>query len=182
MNKPVVTARERSPFGDIDPQEALAAASEGRDFYHLPGYTDKRIKRELDQRDGKPTTPLTHRYQVANVQDLKGQPTVRNTSNLRQQGYRPVKASEVKSLGITIEGTNYAAGVDGNIYVNGEGMLMVCDAKNAAFNYVKNQQMIDAQSDGVRARVEDAVENFNAKLGLKGAAASKSVFEIEEQK
>lgn len=182
MRKPVVTARERSPFGEIDAEIAEQAMKQsGKDIYWLPGYSDKRIKKELDERDGKPTTPLTHRYQVVGTQNLKGEPVTKAMSDFRQKGYRPVKWSEAKSLGINFEGTNYAKGSDDNVYLNGEGLLMVCDARQAAINYAKHQQAIDAQADSVQARMEDAVDKFNRNLDLRGAGATKAVFEIEQR-
>lgn len=178
--KPIVTATERSPFGDITPEDAAAMAGSGRDRFFIPGYSDKRIKRELDIRDGKPSATLTHRFHLVPVMNVEGKPVAKGASDLQQQGYKPVKLADCKALGIDLNGTAYEAGADG-IMRNGDSMLMVTDGKHAAANYVAQERRNDALQDAPRALMEESTARFNRTMGLTEKNGAAPIFEIEER-
>ena len=178
--KQVIQARERSPFGDITPDEVEKLAGVGRDRFFIPGYSDKRIKRELDLRDGKPAASLSHRFHLVPVQTIDGRPIAKGVADLQQQGYRPVKLADAKGLGIDVSGTAYIPNADG-VLMNGDSMLMVTDAKHAAANYIAQERRNEALQDAPRARMEESAEKFNRTMGLTEKNGAQPIFEIEER-
>lgn len=178
--KPIVTATERSPFGDLTPDEVKKFASTGRDRWFIEGYSDKRMQRELDLRDGKTSAPLTHRYHLVPVSSVDGRNISKGVSDKRQEGYRPVKADELKGLGINIDNGAYEVAADGTIR-NGDSILMVTDAKHAAANYIAQQRKNQALEDAPKARLEDATERFNRNTGLTSKTGTSPIFEIEQR-
>lgn len=178
--KPIVTAVERSPFGDITPEEAEKLAGNGRDRFFIPGYSDKRIKRELDIRDGKQSATLSHRFHLVPVQTIDGRPIAKGVADKRQEGYRPVKLADCKGLGIDIDGTAFIPNADG-VLCNGDSMLMVTDAKHAAANYIAQERRNEALQDSPRALMEESTAKFNRTMGLTDKNGAQPIFEIEER-
>lgn len=177
--KPVVTARERSPFGDLTPEEVAKLAGSGRDRWFIEGYSDKRTQRELDIKQGKPTAALSHRFHLVPITSVDGRNIAKGVSDKRQEGYRPVKAEDLKGLGISIENGAYEVAPDGTIR-NGDSMLMVTDAKHAAANYIAQQRRNQALEDAPKARLEEATARFNRSTGLTERTGATPIFEVEE--
>ena len=178
--KPIVTARERSPYGDLTPEEVAKMAGSGRDRWYIEGYSDKRLKRELDQRDGKPTTALSHRFHLVPVTSVDGRNIAKGVSDKRQEGYRPVTKADLAGLGIRLDNGAYEIAPDGTVR-NGDSMLMVTDAKHAAANYILQQRRNQALEDAPKARLEEATARFNRATGLTERNGTSPIFEVEEQ-
>lgn len=177
--KPVVTATERSPFGDLTPEEVQKMSAAGRDRWFIEGYSDKRIQRELDARAGKKVSPLTHRFHLVPVQTVDGRNIAKGVADKRQEGYRPVTKEDIKALGINIENGAYEIAPDGTVR-NGDSMLMVTDSKHAAANYIAQQRRNQALEDAPRARMEEATDRFNRTMGLTERSGTAPIFEVEE--
>lgn len=177
--KPVVTARERSPYGDITPEELANLTGQGRDRWYIDGYSDKRTQRELDIREGRKASSLTHRFHLVPVTGIDGKSLAKGVSEKRQQGYRPVMATDLKGLGISLDNGAYEVMPDGTIR-NGDCILMVTDAKHAAANYIAQERRNQAAMDAPKARMEKAAEDFNAKMGLTSKTGTAPIFEISE--
>ena len=177
MAKPVIMATERSPFGDITPEDAQQLAQIGRDRFWLPGYSDRRIKRELDARAHKPVTPLSHRFQLVAVTTVDGKPVAKGVADYRQQGYTPVHEADCKALGIDIRNTSYTVGADG-VLLNGDSMLMVTDGKHAAANYLAQRRRNEDLEAAPQVRLQDSAERFNRNVGLTEQTGTAALFEI----
>lgn len=168
----IITARERNPFGELDPDDMKQNAMQGKDAYFIPGYSDKRMERELAIRDyqmGKSReypAPLPYRFQIVGTMNLKGQADSRGATEFRRQGYRPVKWEEAKTLGIDLTNSSYRRAQDGTVSLNGEGMLMVCDAKQARINFEMQERAKQAAEAAPRAQMQDAIDRFNDFNGL----------------
>lgn len=181
MSKPI-TARERSPFGDITPDDAKAAADQGKDRFYLPGYSDKRTARELALRDGKPAPALDHRFHLVPIHNLEGKPTGRGfVAERQQEGYKIVTKDMLKGLGVSIEGTPYSVAADGSI-MNGDSLLMVTDADHARRNWARQQRLNDALMESPQQHLRDAAEKWNRNMGLTEKTGTAPIFELDEPK
>jgi hypothetical protein len=80
-DKPYIEAREVSPFGDVDEDYIT---SPNKDLFDMPGYSDKRVQREIDVRDGKRPDPLNFRLQGIRKSKIDGSPDKRKAQEYQR--------------------------------------------------------------------------------------------------
>lgn len=134
--RPLLGARDKIVGGS-----ALDAGA--RDMTFVSGYSEKRQQIDSELARGRePEIGLTHRFHWVAVVTRNGQPSQKPMS-FRAQGYRPVMASEVESLGIE---RPMASSVtpDGHIRL-GDTELFVCSAEQAGINQERARRAIDQQ-------------------------------------
>jgi hypothetical protein len=176
MAKPTITVREASPFGDVD---ADYVESPDKDLFDMPGYSDKRIARELAIRDGGSQAPLEFRLQGVRTSKIDGSPDRRKEQEYRARGYEPLTVERAKALGLDLDNSAYIAGADGSVQLN-EYVMFVATREVAARDNKKLNDRNKRQQEEPQEKMREAVEAFNAEAGLKSdAGGAEAVFELE---
>lgn len=181
--KPRIEVREVSMFGDFSEEELQNPA---RDRFYLPGWSDKRAeferaKVEYEQGHGDMPKPLPRRFQFVSVERPSGAPDGTKMANFAGDGYRPVKWTEAKDLGLDLGDaeTGYTSAcrpdAEGNVRV-GSQILTVTDARRAATNLERQRRAQLAQTDEIVARMDRTAAEVNRRMGL--PAESGTAFEL----
>lgn len=143
--KPMVTAVEASPFGEV--KEELVR-DDRTDAFELPGYSDVRREQELTLRKEGKAEALPFRVHLTRIQKETGVPDYRKMSERIRTGYKLVSPDELEKLtGRKLwdenghPTTSYQKGPDGTVRLN-EYAVTVCNAEQAAANLevVKRRQ------------------------------------------
>lgn len=173
--KPVIQVTERSPFGSESVDESVLQ-DPGFDTFNLPGYSDKRRNYDLATRDGDRPVTLKHRFQAVRTKTLDGRPDRRKASEYESRGYRAVKSTDLKDLGIDLAKSAWHVAADGTVE-QAEYTLFVADSSVVRRDIAKKELAEKQQQDAQYESMEAAVENYNLSLGLKGPGAARAVRE-----
>jgi len=171
--KAPVIAVSASPWGDVaegEFQEPL------RDKFYVHGYSDRRVQFDRELAEKGAGTPLPFRLQYVPVETFGNKPTNVKPSEYRMHGYKPVLFDECASHGIDPEKSGFVRGEDGTCRV-GSQMLMMAPASAAARMAKQLDERNLEQAGAPRARMENAVEDYNAWAKAHGATPTKAVFE-----
>lgn len=169
-----IEVREASMFGVVeDPEQAMIDAAEGRDWFYMDGYTDKRqaweeakVAWERGGRHGPPPAPLDFRLQCVSVERADGRPDGRKVGEWVGKGYRKLKWDEAKGLGLNVEDTQWTKDADGNVR-NASQVVMIADRATAARNAARVAQDQASQEAAIEARLADAAARYNRARGHK---------------
>lgn len=177
-DKPYIEASERSPFGEAHDFSPLENPE--NDVFHLPGYSDKRIERELAVRRGESPAPLEFRIQWVPVEKISGAPDRRKVRDYSTRGYKVMTPEDAKNLGLDLE--NSAAQIIDDTVRLEENMAVWAPREVAAKDNAKLNYLNQRQQEEVKERIEDAVEEFNVSAGLKAkAGGSEPIFDLERR-
>ena len=154
---PLVLSAHLSEFGDLTETEAFnARAGQDRDLSYVPGFSDMKRARELkvtEMRAGKATMadvraldlPVNLRW--GRNQSKKGEPDNTKVFGHGRNGYRTVTKADVGQPWLKEMPLGAQVQADGSIR-NGDTILMVCDAKNAAINVQRKAHDTEARLTG----------------------------------
>ncbi len=165
--KIVVEVEERNPFGDVD-EETMNRIMDDPAYSasFIKGYSDIRTQRDIAQRRGEKPPALPFRLQFARAKTLNGQDDIRRVNHWKNRGYRVLSWEEAEKKGLDLMNSGAVQkGEDGNVYY-GENVLMICDADRAAYNYQKQREATQEQSEMAEARVQAAGDRMTAATGL----------------
>lgn len=169
--KPLVTAKERALF-EPDPEQ---------DAFYLPGYSDKRMEREIALREGERPRPINGRLHAVVTQDLAGKPVKLKEREFRMKGYQPLTKDLAERLGYDVKNSGYEVRPDGTVGLN-EYTLFYAPPEAAEREIKRVDARNEAMQETARAKMEDAAANFNAALGLSGRGATSPLFEADADK
>jgi len=181
-NKPVPPIRvESNPFGEFS-EEQLNGMPGAKDKFYLAGYSDKRFEREMAIKTGEKPTPLPYRFQYVSIQKSDGAPDKAKYVDWQARGYRAVQYDELASFGIDPEKSTCERGPNGEARCASQ-VLMVCDAKTAAYHYNRNQQLIAEQFRlNVEEPLQEAADRYNVRHGRTNKSGTKATVETKVSK
>lgn len=169
MGRKFIEVHDRNPYGEDVDERAMQDAA--RDSTYIEGYSDIRLQRELDIRDGREPAPLKHRLQWARGKSFDG--TKNDGRRIMHwsvnKHYKMLPYDEAIKLGYGVDkNPAITRGADGLAYL-GERVLMYAGGPVAAANLKKVDQEQQALFNQPRQRMENATEAFNK--NAKGAKA-----------
>ena len=156
-----ITAEPASIFGEV-PEEVVTDPTLSTLF--IKGYSDKRERFELAQRDGEPAEPISHRFHF-----VRHTGEAKRTAEFRAQGYRPLMYDDCvdefgnpkeNDYGIDLTETPALEKAPDGTAVAGDLQLMVVPAGIAAGIKKRHENLIHSQLDagecsGGRIRVTE---------------------------
>jgi hypothetical protein len=162
-----------SPWGDVMEGEFQEPT---RDKFYVHGYSDKRTQFDRERAETGKGKPLSYRLQYVPVETAANKPTNVKSAEYRMYGYTPLLYDECAAHGIDPALSGFVRGEDGTCRV-GSQMLMIAPATAAARMAKHLDERNLEQAGAPRARMENAVENYNAWATAQGASPTKAVFE-----
>lgn len=162
---PFVRVRPSTPFGDA-PQELLDKPDAS--VFDLGEYTARKRDLELARARGTqvgdmhPEDVLPYRFHYVRVANQSSGMGSRVGEFSTLMGYRPVKWEDADQYGIQVDETlGHQKGPDGTVRV-GDTMLMVCDAEQAAANYIKQERETQRQANDKLVALEARAATMGA--------------------
>lgn len=177
-NKPVIQAREISPWGDASAEDFQQST---RDAFYIEGYSDKRARNDVAKARGEQGEKLAWRLQYVSVQRASGAPDGTKKAQFESQGYHVVKYDDLATYGLRAEGSGFTRGQGGECVV-GSQIVMACPGPRAAANARRQQELTDALSASTQGSLEAAGEKFNAEHGLSRDGGTEFTFSEEVRK
>lgn len=164
---PAIIAEELGPWGEVN--ESDLATEARNDPWYTEGYSDKRREHELAMRAwklgrGPKPDPLPYRFQYVRTTLQSGAPDNTKVAEFQAKGYRAIKFDEAASFGIDVAKSGFVRGVDGTCRVANQ-MLMVAPARIAAVHAKRQADLTKELSDGAGSKLQQAVDDFNARVG-----------------
>ena len=176
--KPVIQAREISPWGDASAEDFQMYT---RDAFYIEGYSDKRARNDVAKVNGRAPEKLDWRLQYVSVQRASGAPDGTKKAQFESQGYHIVKYDDLAAYGIKAEGSGFTRGQGGECQV-GSQIVMACPGPRAAANAKRQQDLTDALSASTQGSLEAAGQKFNAEHGLSRDGGTEFTFSEEVRK
>ncbi len=146
--KQFITAGPASVFGEV-PEEIVADPT--LSTLYIKGYSDKRERFELAQRNGEQGEPVSHRFHF-----VRHTGEAKRTAEFRAQGYRPLMWDECvdadgnfkeNDYGIDLTETPAAEKAPDGTIIAGDLQLMAVPAPVAAGIAKRHANLVESQLD-----------------------------------
>jgi hypothetical protein len=156
--KKLVDANLVTEFGAIELTDEFRSEGVGqRDYSYVPGFSEKRVNRELDlaalhrgEIKGRDVRTLDENLRWFRRTEKNGQPDNSRIVDGKNQGYRPVTRSDVGQSWMTEPPPNSYFAADGVCTISGGDLvLMVCDKEHAARNAMRKKILTEEMVDGM---------------------------------
>jgi hypothetical protein len=159
---PAIIAEEFNPWGDLSDADITDAAI--NDPWYISGYSDKRRAQELEAAQGKSPDPLPYRFQYVSTARTSGAPDNTKAAEYSTKRYIPVMYDDAAKFGIDVKKSGFVRAPDGTCRVANQ-MLMVVSRKIADVHARALREKTRALTDSVGSKLEQAVDDFNARVG-----------------
>lgn len=170
MKVPLIDAEPPPEFGAVVMDPSFADPN-GANFSstYVPGFSDMRIRRDTEiaevragTRQAKDVSTLPVNCRWVRCQRVSGEPDNTKLWTASQQGYQPVKASQVGQEA-WLKDMPLGSTTDGNGMIrNGDTVLCVASAQRAGQNFAM-------KAARTRERLEGAKQSFAVALGKERA-------------